>query len=308
MVDLNPDHVLEQIPDDEPDLPLLIREIQTAQSDATPYIERFRYSADWWFCQWPNQSVDGRMWASAGQDPAKIYPWNGCSDSRLRIVDTIIQEHVTLTLAAFWGAKVQAKSNRPFVYGHEVNTASRVLNYLVYTKMKRELLSELRLGLEWRFGFGLSFLSIAWEQQRERVEVPVDLKMLQMASQQLGMGDIVSHILDPNSSYDKELIGAIQKLSPICTTAEARGVLRDLRNTGSAQLPVTSLRVNKPKWTALRPFVDITFPSETGDLQSARWVSRRELVSESELTDRIITDAYDPDFVEEALKHKGNFH
>jgi hypothetical protein len=49
------------------------------------------------------------------------------------------------------------------------------------------------------------------------------------------------------------------------------------------------------------------FPSQTADIQKERFISLRELVTEAELTDRIETRGYDKDFVEEAVKHKGEF-
>jgi hypothetical protein len=76
---------------------------------------------------------------------------------------------------------------------------------------------------------------------------------------------------------------------------------------GNQSIPTVSLRINKPVWTARRPGIDTIIPSETVDVQKARWLANRELVSETELEDRIETDGYDPDFVEQAIKHKGTF-
>jgi hypothetical protein len=298
------DETLENSGVKKPDLDKIRTEIQQAQTDSSAFVTRVGQIRSWWMCEWPNQSVDGRQWSTEGKP---VFPWDGCSDSRLRIVDTIIKEHVTLALAAFWSAKKQAKSIRPFVSGKDVNVTQRMLDWRVGTQMKRELIRELPNALMWRFGGGLSFLKIEWEQQRELTYVPIDMQMLGELSMAIGLNDVMDRVLDPDKLYDKDLITVLQSLSPVLPTAEARTVLNELRESGKSELPVASLRVNKPKWTARRPIIDILFPSETTDIQQTRFTCERELVSEVELVDRIVTDGYDPDFVDEALKHKGVF-
>lgn len=289
---------------DVPDLEKIQGEIERANTDSSVYRGRMQNTRSWWFNEWPNQTIDGRMW-SPGVD-GKFFPWRGCSDSRLRIVSTIVQEFVTLCLAAFWSAKKQVKSIRPLVSGKESNVAQNMLDWRM-GQMKRELLHELPMALAWRFGAGLSFLKIEWEQIRELIYVPLSMDMIGQLSAALGLGDVMDMILDPDKAYDKQLIPILQKLSPILPTDEARSILNGLRTTGQAQLPTVNLRVNKPKWTAKRPFVDFIFPSETADIQQSRFTCERELVSEVELTDRIATEGYDPDFVEAALGKKGQF-
>ncbi len=302
------DNTLETTGIKVPDLQKIIDEVQDAQTDGSRYGLAMAQTRAWWLCEWPGQSVDGRMWAdNCGKKSNQIFPWDGCSDSRLRIVSTIIQEHVTLALSAFWSAKKQAKSIRPLVEGREVGVTQKMLDWRIDVQMKRELLRELPMALNWRFGGGLSFIKVEWEQQRELTYVPITLDMIGEISTALGLGDVMDMLLDPDKTYDTEMVKVMQTLSPVLPTDEARTVLNQLRATGQSELPVASLRVNKPKWTAKRPIFDVLFPSETCDIQQTRFTCERELVSEVELTDRIVTDGYDPDFVTEALEHKGTF-
>jgi hypothetical protein len=294
----------------DPPIPEILRELHQASSDCSVYNDRVSNIKRWWFDEWPGQSWDGCKRAPEGATPeqrANIFPWDGCSDSRLRIVNTIIVEHVTLALTAFWSAKVQAKSIRPFIEGRETNVTQHMLDWRVYSHMKRELLRELPLAFSWKYGAGLSFIGVTWEQQRELIYVPITIQDIGQLTQQLGLPDVMDKLLDPDKMYDDDLAKVMQQLSPVLPTGDARGILNDLRNTGKSELPITALRLNKPKWIAKRPLLDVMFPSETSDIQQARWVNEPELVSESELIDRIETDGYDADFVEEALQHKGEF-
>jgi hypothetical protein len=292
---------LEQSPLDEPPLARIKSELEQAQSDSSSYLQRIALSQNWWQCQWDGMLDDGRNWDNSA------FPWRGCSDSRLHIVETIVQEHVTLDLVAFWSAKVQCKSIRPFVYGEQSSVADRMLRWRVYTHMKRELLRELPLAFVWKHALGLAFMGIEWEQERQIIDVPINVQMIDQIITQLGMGSITDLMLDPDRRYDDQLVAAFQALSPILPKADARGIITDLRNTGQSTIPTVSLRINKPVWTARRPGIDTIIPSETVDVQKARWLANRELVSETELEDRIETDGYDPDFVEQAIKHKGTF-
>src|SRR5437660_269545 len=176
---------LEKSPLDEPDLPKIVRELQQSQADSNRYLSRISMSQNWWQCQWNSMFDDGCVHPSV--NGKACWPWDGASDSRLHIVRTIVQEHVTLDLVAFWSAKVQARSIRPFAHGRDVNVATRMLNWRIYTHMKRELLRELPTAFHGKHALGLMFLGIEWEQQRETVDVPIDLGMIIKVSQALGL-------------------------------------------------------------------------------------------------------------------------
>ena len=297
--------VLERSSTKTPDLKLITKELGYAQADFGTYCGNVARARQWWQCEWDDQWVDGRKHPTVkGRD---CYPWPGASDCRPSVVSGIVKEHVTLDLVAFWSAKVQCKSNRPFVQGEQSNIATEMLQWRVYTHMKRELLWELPLALTWKRAIGLSFIGIEWEQVRDIVEVPITLDDLAQISAQLGLGDLVGMILDPDKAYDDQLVDALTQILPVLPKGDARKILDSLRNTGQALVPVAMLRVNQPVWTALRAGIDILFPSETADIQRARWVAKRELVDESTLVDRIVTDGYDDAFVDKALTKKGEF-
>lgn len=308
MINDQKDETLERSGTKKPDLEKIIQELQQTQIDSEQYAHRVTRLRGYWQNEWENQHTDGRMWWSDAEVKAgRAFPWNGCSDSRLRIVSTIVQEHVTLCLAAFWSAKKQATSIRPFVSGRETNVTQLMLDWRIGVQMKRELMRELQYALSWRFAYGLSFIKVEWEQMRELAYVPITMEMLGEITSALGVGYVIQEILDPDRAFDDDLITAMQSIAPALQTNDARTVLKELRETGESYLPIVSMRVNKPKWSAKRPFIDLTFPSETADIQQTRFTNERELVSETELVDRIVTDGYDPDFVKEVLKHKGKF-
>lgn len=303
------DETLEQADVKEPDLSLLLNELRQAQSDATNYYNRMETSRLWWRSEWRGQTTDGRQHSD---EMGEVFPWEGAYDSRTRVVQTLIREHVNYALYVFWNAKIQARSIRPLTQGRQKSVAQRMLEWRIYNHMQSELMRELPLYFGWRYGYGLALMWIEWEQQRLVQNFDVNLATLDdiltggKAQQgQSIMPELLDLFADPERT--KEARDLIKGLSPLLSNGEAGKIVKDLREVRSAKLPVSHLLSNKPKWTALRPAIDVLIPSQESNIQQARFISLRELVTESELTDRIGTHNYDPDFVEEAVKHKGEF-
>ena len=303
------DETMEQMDVAEPDLQLLLNELRQAQSDATNYYNRMEHARMWWRSEWKGMTTDGRMHSD---EMGEVFPWENAYDSRTRVVQTLVREHVGYCQFIFWNAKIQAKSFRPLVSGRDKTTAQRLLEWRLYTHMQRELMSELSMYFGWRYGYGLALMWIEWEQQRIVQQFDINLAdlddLLTQGQAQQGRS-VMPELMDlfRDVTRTREAVKLLQEVSSVVTAGEARKIAKDLGEIGFAKLPVAWPYVNKPKWTALRPAIDVLFPSQESDIQRARFISLRELVTEVELTDRIATRGYDPDFVTEAVKHKGEF-
>jgi hypothetical protein len=304
-----------EVGSETPPLGKIIEELQQAQSDTNSYRTRMDQAHRWWRCIWNGQTWDGRKHVRFTGEES--FPWEGASDARLRTVATLIREHVDLARMAFFKAKVQARSMRPLTQQRQSQIATRLLNWEIYNHMWTELLRELPLAWSWRFGYGVALIGIEWEQQRRieyhELSLPdlADVMGTMMGGAPAGNGQgpqdpmlyLMDAIMDP--AHEDDLTTIIQQASPILTRPKARALVKDLREMRVGRFPVAYPFLNRPRWTALRPCIDVLFPSETSDLQESRWVARREWVTETQLQDRIETDDYDPGFVEEAKKHKG---
>src|SRR2546430_1221557 len=154
---------LEQLPAKEPDLRKYIAELEQAQIDAGAYLERSERARRWWECRWKGQTYDGKRHSLKEQE--EVLPWDGASDSRLRIVHGLIDQHVTLAKTAFWNATLNCHSVRPLVYGRLDAIARKLLQWRIYTQMRAELLRELPFAFSWKYGLGLAFIGVEWEQQ-----------------------------------------------------------------------------------------------------------------------------------------------
>lgn len=293
----------------EPDLDYLKQCVRGEQSNAAWFMERNRLAFNSWHSRWNGQTVDGRKHPYDGMAADDvIWPWEGACDTRVRTCDKIVRDHMTVANFAWMNAKVQAKSTRPMVTLRESQQATTLLNWQLYTKMQPELNREIALALNWRFALGSSAIEVCWDQERriDKVEVTAIQLADYIAEQNQEPPDYM-HFADvlQNSANDDQLMTFIQSLSPIVSRPDARGILKDLRELRYATLPIPYVYKSQPRWTALRLMIDLIIPLHTDSLQRARWVDRIEWVTETELTDRIETEGYDPHFVDQAIAKKG---
>lgn len=295
-----------EIYSDEPKLESMVDELEQANTDTSFYLTRLRHAHNWWRSIWPGQTVDGRKHRQYIGEEA--FPWEGAADARLRVVGTLVKDHVTISKMAFRRGKIQVRSMRPLQEARQSAIGTKLLNWRVYNHMALDVQRELPLAWAWRFAYGVSFLSVEWDQQRRVERHEISLPILAEIMNARGAGtDAILYLMDAiaDPAQEDSLTTAVQSMSAILSRPKARAIVKDLRDLHVAQIPVAYPVSNRPRWTALRPCIDITFPSETSDLQEARWVARREWVSETILQDRIETEDYDPGFVEEAKKQKG---
>ncbi|NBW14970.1 MAG: hypothetical protein EBR82_43915, partial [Caulobacteraceae bacterium] len=129
----------------------------------------------------------------------------------------------------------------------------------------------------------------------------------QIALQQGGpqlLAEVGQMLFEPRQ--EETMIGWIQQFSDLLTTAEARRVLKDLRELAAADFPLPYIAESRPTISALQCMVDVIFPANTWHLQRARWIAQRELLTEAELEERAAgREGWDKDFVQEVLKHPG---
>ncbi len=294
--------------------------LTAAEGDASGYYDRNTQAFDYWHARWTGQTTDGRKWP--GSDGKQVWPWPGASDTRARTTEMIVNEHLTVCMFALMNMKVQAQSTRPLASMRESQQATKLLNWMLFTHMSEEIYREMPLCLNWRNGFGSALLEVTWEQETRLYFQPINLINLQALAQHNGLGgqnaesgnaemlnqqggagqridEFIQALFDP--AAEEMAIAIVQSASPIVTKPIARRILKDLREMRTAEIPIPDIIKSKPRWTALRPMVDVLFPASVSDLQRSPWVARVEYVTETELTDRVELAGYDEKFVDQVL-------
>ncbi|MEO0797416.1 MAG: hypothetical protein AAFX93_19870 [Verrucomicrobiota bacterium] len=147
---------------DQPYIASLLDEFHQSLEHATFYIRRMELAENTTWCQWDGQHDDGRKHRDSDTDE-EPFPWEGASDTRVRLVDQLVTESTLVQDAAF-------KRGRWRMAGTEAGDtylagkSNTLLKWMVYTKMGRSARSARKLARRWRTMYGLSFTMVDWER------------------------------------------------------------------------------------------------------------------------------------------------
>lgn len=287
----------------ETDIREAIGNISEAEADVAGYLEKKQRNYEVRMALWAGQSEDGRKrQASMGRAP---FPWEGASDCRLRLADALVNETCALLVNAFFRAKVQMQ---PVESGDAAakTAAETAVRWMLFQHCADDLRREVELLANYQEQFGLGVMHVGWRRTTRTERKAVTVEMFQAALARTGdpMWQIlIESVMDPAQEDD----AAAMLRDMVAPEAGKLSVVRALRNEGAAEYENPYIYENRPEFVALEPWEDVFFPASTGDLQRARWIAWRELVSETELRERGITEGYDAEFIEKALKQKGSY-
>jgi hypothetical protein len=282
------------------DLTKIIGDIDQADADGSQYQQRKVKNFNTRYCIWPGQTDDGRKHQSAyGQ---KIFPWENSSDVKIFLSEQICRERVIALTNAFFKARIQVQPVESMDIDKR-NAAETVLKWLIGTHCADDMRREIRLAAEMRETYGLAIMAIDWEQQT-RVEIKTftmeEAMMMLQESQDPNLQALLEVILDPEQEeLAAQLMGEI--IPELGTTTK----VRQFREKGEVEWEQPYIFSSKPVVRSLEPWEDIIFPIQTDSIQRAPFVARRELLSEFELRERATLEGWDSEWVERAVKHKG---
>lgn len=287
---------------DDPDLAELVASIDEAESDAAGYYGRKALNRSVRNCEWDGQSPDGRKWKHLlDREP---FPWNGAHDTVVRLVDVIANRNVRLKKRA-------TMQSRPTCSGREAGDAANaavvneVMNWLLYTHCLEMLERETTIGGNIQEDCGLVIFGIFWNEQT-RTEIKrltlEELQALYAQTRDPRVALLVTAVLDPLSEET-----AAELLEEFVPGQGTRANVRALRKQGFCEYENEYVFQSTPEWVAMEPWEDVYFPAATCDLQRQPYIVCRELLDETELRSRVLTERYDEDWVDEACEHKGEF-
>lgn len=131
---------------------------------------------------WAGQSPDGKRWDENMPEGQPALPWNGCSDTRVPVVDSVVNDDTALLKTAFWKAELRATAVDP-AKAELASSLSAYLHWLVHTKFHRQLRLEVELSSQYRDEHGWAVAYVGWEREIGRRRVTVTLEDLAYLSQ-----------------------------------------------------------------------------------------------------------------------------
>lgn len=292
------------------------------------------------FCRWPGQQADGKKHDVPGDPKGKAKPWDNASDCRPFVVDDIINERAGLLTTAFWRSLVQSGAGG----SKEAGYAVALLEWLIFTKLSSRLMNEVELSANYQEHYGWTLLAPRWVRELGLKRATIKLEMIaqgaadaayqvaqarQAAAQNqtepqidpwvAALAELPGMIADPlregeavkflQDYYDRYVAAQVPadliNRVPKTTEAQARRMVAQLRRGEDATCALPYLAKNEPEISALKPWDEVYLPPELTTENEI--VFQLERVTEAELRGRIQTMGYDAKWVEEALRHRGEW-
>lgn len=263
------------------------------------------------FCRWNGQTSDGKKFSKNRDEDDPALPWEGSSDVRVRLIDRVINEQVSLWMNALKNAKLGV-SGRTAEDAQSAGAMSTLLEYVGAGRNRQEMRREAELLAQYTNQYGWSVMHIGWEQEIGMREQKFSITDLVNMAQQSAANNPESPLSSlPAMVMDKEkeeiAVAVAMSALPSYEEKEIRRMVKELREEAVTTIYEEAVMKNLPVVTALKPYDEITFPPETIDLQKARLIFRRVYMTEVEVRAMINTDQWNEDAVEEAVKTKGQF-
>jgi hypothetical protein len=288
----------------EPDVAKLQSELADILEDAGRNLRRRDDYDDVRYAKWSGQSDDGRKHEEhLGRRPI---PWEGASDIHMRLADRLINEHVHMALESFFRANMS-------VSGLETSDQKKAaywrdcLAYFLEQRMLPELRREVEILAQEMFSGSpaIGILGVYWQQETiMRMKKFTVQDVVQMVTQQggdeLAVEKILTVLQDPD--MEEDALGLMARVFVGVKENVLKRGLKEFRETGQTKLPTPAIHENRPRFVAHRLYEDIFVDANCTELDRARVIMRREWLSETELRDKIVSEGFDEDFVQQVLE------
>ena len=270
-------------------------------------LQRMNENDDIRFARWNAQSSDGKKHSQNMGQGKQAFPFEGANDGRIFHTDDLINSQVDILQTAFKRAQLKLS-------GTELNdmsvsqTATTLMKWLVGTKLRQDLLKESELLAQFGQQYGYSLLFVGWQQEHGLRPMEVTMEELVAMAGQVEEGSMLAElpemILDPER--ESSAVDIVVSQLADTTRRKAKKLIKELRETGRTSIPVAYLAKNRPVVHALKPLEDVSFPPETVSIQDARCIFRRVFLTAVQVREKIKSEGWDENFVEQVLRTQGN--
>lgn len=261
--------------------------------------------------RWAGKSnpPDGCRWQRNGRDGKPVFPYDGRPDTDVNLCDEVIQGIVDIFLAAWKMGQIGAATTHISPL-----SASQVAELVAVAEWVRkvtdgDLVDDKELLAQMTATLGWSVLNPGWVEKWELVQRNVDMEDLGVAAQQSPPGTLASMLpqmlLDP--TMEKTAIETFESLYPHMATAEARRVVRELRNTGHTTFMDKQLVEKRPTLRTLIQGYNYFILGSTFSIAKARGHLVMERFYQADLEATGAAAGWNEDFVKRAIATQGHY-
>jgi hypothetical protein len=154
----------------------------------------------------------------------------------------------------------------------------------------------MELGANYLLERGLLITYVGWHSEERPYLENLSLEAISANAPEIG--ERIAY-----GENDEELAMLLMQTYDGVTEKRALRALKDLRETGYAELPTVRRQVDAPEVRTLAPDGDFFFPSYVSDPQRAPYCFWRTYYSVQELENKIISDNWDPKWVTHMIEN-----
>ena len=243
------------------------------------------------FCSWAGQDDDGKK--HQNNDNKEVFPWDGASDTRVRLADMVCTENSEILTTAFQRGILRA-SPTEVSDAAQAEVVTTLLRYYRDNKLRNELRKEASLLASYGQQYGFGVLHVKWDREVTKKMMPITMEDLVRIASEAGedsaLGQLPGMIADPDQN---DLAAEVLEAELGLKRRRAKKLVRELREDGATELPTDVVTKNCPQVVALKPFDEVFFPPETVELQSTNHVFRRVWMTEFEMRELVTVYDYD---------------
>lgn len=249
----------------------------------------------------PGKSDDGRKHAEKlGQE---AFPFEGASDCDVKLADLLVKEQIRLRMTALKNMTLRGVDARG---DGLAGMLAKLGVWMVKNKLNTTWYEEWRRLL--RYGLGdspaVAAMGVFWNESMSITPKTVSIDSLAAEAGQ--PPEVIESLIfggDPDSAGN--LAALLTVVFPGASPKDLKRAARELATVGETTVNLSEIVESGPRVMADRFMQGIFLPENTARYTNPRYTFSVEWLSEVELRERIHTEDYDEDAVEETLKYEG---
>ena len=272
----------------EPDVTALKADLDRCRTSLSYYIDRAEEARDTRMSIWPGKNRHAKK-----LDPETAFPWVGASDLEPQLINPLIDGDVALLKSSLNKGNLIAAPTE----SGDISTSKMVTDFMRWRfSTINELPREAGVAANYLLEQGISILGVYFCREVRRVYKPITLDEVSAISPDLAIA-----IQDPD--MEERVLQILQDSFPKLSKKRVRKMYKELRKNGTTEIPTEKVTKNRPSVRAYELGRDLIVDSNILDLQSARAIYCVHFYTPEQLKEKVITEGWDEDFVDEVIEN-----
>jgi hypothetical protein len=276
----------------QPDINELKRDYDSDVTDLTAYVSQCEDSYQNRNAEWLGKN------SQLTKSGDEAFPWDGASDTEVRLIEQCITTYVGLMMNALSRANIRAYPQE----SSDVKKAGVISSFLKYMQKTyiRDFRNECETAANNLLEKGIAITYVDWEMKSRTHDEEFDLNLISEAAPEL-------YELLADESRDDETIAMMTDMFDYIDIPKAKKALKELRDFGVAKIPVAKKDISRPFVETKFSDIDIVIPSYVTDIQRSPRVHMRAFLTPQEIENCVETKGWDKEIAEELIEHYRGF-